>query len=103
MVYIREAHPQDGRRPDRQVKVDDPRTEAERTEVASQCQEGLELKMPLLIDNLDNSTEKAYSSHPDRLFLVAKGGKIAYRGDRGPWGFKAEELEKAIKKTLSKK
>ncbi len=100
LVYIREAHPTDSTRPDRQIRIEDPETEAERQEVAQSCASDLGLKMPILIDNIDNATEQAYSAHPDRLFLINEEQHIAYRGGQGPRGFKPDELEKALQELL---
>ena len=96
MVYIREAHPQDSRRPDREIFVDDPKTMLERAKIAGTCQVGLKLKLPMLIDDEENSTDGKYSGWPDRLFLIGKDGKIAFAGGRGPFGFKPADLEDAI-------
>jgi len=45
---------------------------------------------------------KAYSAHPDRLYLVGKDGKIAYAGAPGPQGFNPDQLEEAIRAELSR-
>ena len=49
-----------------------------------------------MLDNIDDKTSADYASHPDRLYLVGKDGKIAYAGDKGPFGFKPDLLEQAI-------
>jgi hypothetical protein len=33
---------------------------------------------------------------PDRLYLLDRGGRVAYKGGRGPMGFKPGELEQSI-------
>lgn len=53
-------------------------------------------EMPALLDLVDDAVSKAYASHPDRLYLIGKDGKVAYAGDRGPMGFKPEQLQQAI-------
>ena len=58
--------------------------------------------MPALIDGMDDAVNKAYQALPDRLYLVGKNGEIAYAGDRGPFGFKPDELETAIRAELRK-
>ena len=52
--------------------------------------------MPALIDGMDDAVNKAYQALPDRLYLVGKNGEIAYAGDRGPFGFKPDELETCL-------
>jgi hypothetical protein len=54
------------------------------------------LKIPQLVDDMQDTVGKAYNALPDRLFIVGEDGKIAYRGERGPRGFKVAELEKAL-------
>ena len=73
-----------------------PKTFDERTAVADACALRLELSIPTLIDDMENSTDRKYYALPDRLYLIDRYGRIAYRGAPGPWGFVAAELEKAI-------
>ena len=73
-----------------------PKTFDERTAVADACALRLELSIPTLIDDMENSTDQNYYALPDRLYLIGRDGRIAYRGAPGPWGFVAAELEKAI-------
>jgi hypothetical protein len=101
VVYIREAHAADSARPDPRLDVDEPQTFSERLGVADTCREDLGLTLPMLVDDMENSTDAKYSAKPDRLFLVDTQGPIAYRGDRGPRGFKPAELEAAIKSLLA--
>ena len=103
VVYIHEAHASDSRRPDRGTSVKEPTTIAERFGVAATCRAELGLKLPMLIDDMQNTADAAYSGWPDRLFLVDTKGKIAYRGDRGPRGFEPSELGSAIDALLGKK
>ena len=77
-----------------------PRNKQQRIEIAGACQLGLDLTIPLLIDNMDNAVEQAYAAWPDRLYIVAADGRIAYKGGMGPQGFKPREMEKALKNLL---
>ena len=104
MVYIREAHPEEGwilpenRRS--QVAVNEPTTDQERRLVAQMCAVNLEMSIPTVIDRVDNAVASAYGGWPDRLYLIGSGGRIAYQGGEGPFGFKPEELEAAIERLL---
>ena len=49
---------------------------------------------------MKNTVATAYNAMPDRLFILGADGKIAYRGARGPRGFKVDEMEQALKKLL---
>jgi hypothetical protein len=64
--------------------------------VARQCCGALELTLPQLVDDLQDTVAKAYNALPDRLFILGADGRVAYRGARGPRGFKVEEMERAL-------
>jgi len=100
VVYIQEAHPSDGWQlqinEDEGVLHAQPVLFEERVHVAEACSLGLDLKIPTVIDDMENSTDLAYSALPDRLYLIGEDGKIVYRSGPGPLGFKPDELEAAI-------
>ena len=58
----------------------------------------MKIKMPVLVDGMDNAVSKAYSAAPVRSYLIGKDGRIVYMEGRGPWGFKPELLAKALAK-----
>jgi hypothetical protein len=99
-IYVREAHPTDGWRMssnDRAgISIQQPRELSERTAVAAKCCSRLEIKMPLLVDDMNDRVGHAYSGMPDRLYLIDRDGRVAYKGGRGPFGFKPRELEQAL-------
>lgn len=101
VIYIREAHPSDGRAVPANARdgidVKAPVTYEERCRVASECIKSMKLSIPALVDDMSDTTEKAYSGWPDRLFVVGKDGRIAYVGERGPRGFKPDEVERFLK------
>ena len=74
-----------------------PKTLQEREAVAGSCVRKLGIRFPAVIDNLDNRTEQAYTGWPDRLYLIDREGKVAFKAKPGPFGFKPDELEAAIK------
>jgi hypothetical protein len=106
VVYIREAHPTDGWQVEANerdvVLFTQPKTFDERASIAQSCALRLDLSIPTLIDDMENKTDLLYYALPDRLYLVGRNGKIAYRGAPGPWGFVAAELEKAIQNYLER-
>jgi Iodothyronine deiodinase len=103
-VYIREAHPEEGwilpenRRSG--LAVHEPKSDEERRGIASMCATSLRLQMPMVVDGVDNAVASAYGGWPDRLYLVGGGGRIAFQGGEGPFGFKPDELERAIEREL---
>ncbi len=106
VVYIREAHPEDGwvvtMNRDQDIRVDDPTTNAERQAVAATCAIRLQIEMPVVIDDVDDRIASAYGALPDRLYLVGKGGRVAFQGEPGPFGFDPAKLEAAIEAELAK-
>lgn len=103
-VYIREAHPLEGWIISENVRsglaVHEPATDEERRDVASACATSLHMRMPMVVDHVDNAVASAYGGWPDRLYLISRDGRIAYQGGEGPFGFKPAELERAIVREL---
>ena len=106
LVYIREAHPTDGRQAPANVKENilhaSPKTDAERDVLATVCVRKLDIHFPAVVDEIGDSTEKNYTAWPDRLYLVGRDGRIAWKGEPGPRGFRPPDLEKAIETELHK-
>jgi hypothetical protein len=104
VVYIREAHPEEGwilpenRRSG--IAVNEPTSDDERRHVAHTCAASLGMSMLTVVDGVDNAVASAYGGWPDRLYLIGSDGLIAYQGGEGPFGFKPEELERAIEDLL---
>lgn len=100
VVYIREAHPEDGwvvsENRSADIAVVDPTTSEERAAVADACVVRSAIRIPVLLDRIDDAVARAYGAWPDRLYLIAEDGRVAYQGRMGPFGFLPEELEAAI-------
>ena len=69
-----------------------------RADNAKVCLATLKLSVPTVIDKEDNKVNAAYAGWPDRLYVVGKDGRIAYKGSPGPAGFKPGEVEEWLKK-----
>jgi hypothetical protein len=99
-VYVREAHPTDGWSLESNsrlgIDVKQPASQLERLDVAEKCCARLEMSIPLVVDELDDRVGRAYSGMPDRLYLIDRAGRVAYKGGRGPYGFKPAELEQSL-------
>jgi len=112
LVYIREAHPTDdpkmaqkGRTGEGKVggpdgNIAQPKTYQEREKVAAACRASLDLEMPFVIDTIDNQVEPIYTGWPERIYIITTEGKIHYKGEKGPSGFKPKEAEASLKKLL---
>lgn len=100
MVYVREAHPSDGWKMEQNerlgVSVKQPTSLVERTQVAGQFCTKLKPTMPVLVDDVDDKVGNLYSGMPGRLYVIDANGKVAYKSGRGPFGFKAGEMEQAL-------
>jgi hypothetical protein len=104
VVYVKEAHPEDGwvlcANRDEEIAVHDPTSRDERAAVAEACATRLAIRLPVLVDELDDEVARVYGAWPDRLYLVGRDGRIAYQGEVGPDGFRPEELAAAIEREL---
>ncbi len=72
----------------------------ERCAVADTCATKLAIQFPSLIDDLQNTTEVAYTAWPDRLYVIDHEGRIAYKSKPGPFGFKPQEVAETLKRLV---
>ena len=104
MVYIKEIHPTDGW----QVKENEQDgalvrqhlSMDERVEVGATCMVKMALEMPAVVDEMDDAVGLAYGAMPERLYLVGRDGRIAYKGGIGPMFFRPNEWAQAIEAYL---
>jgi hypothetical protein len=100
VVYIEEAHPTDGWQMPSNLKdrvlVASARTLEERDGAAHLCVVKLGLHIPALVDDMQDSTERAYTGWPDRLYLIDRAGRVAFKSQAGPFGFHPNEMAKAL-------
>jgi hypothetical protein len=82
------------------VVLRDPQSEAERTSVAQSCVRNLGIHFPALIDGIDNTVERQYTGWPDRLYLIGRDGRVAFKSAPGPFGFHPQNLEAALRTVL---
>ena len=105
VVYVREAHPDDGRQVAQNIKdgvvFNDPQSYERRKEIARLCEVGLSLKIPIVVDKMDDAVQNAYAGWPDRIYIVGTDGKVAFQGRPGPAGFKPQEARDALDGILS--
>jgi hypothetical protein len=71
-------------------------TMEERVEVGQACMLKLALEMPALVDEMDDAVARDYAAMPERLYLIAKGGEVLYKGGMGPMFFRPAEWRQAI-------
>ena len=74
VVYITEAHPSDVWQMQSNIKdkvvFASPKNEEERAYIAGACVRKLGIKIPGVLDEFGNSTERAYTGWPDRIYLI---------------------------------
>ena len=101
LTYIQEAHAADGWQTPQnlyeEVIYNAPTNDDERADVASACQVDLGLKIPMLLDSIDDNIEDKYRSVPIRLYVVNREGILTYAGAPGPRGYDLDAWEEAIK------
>ena len=75
-----------------------PKSDEERAALAGTCVRNLGIKFPALVDGYDNAVERSYTGWPDRIYLIDKDGRVAFKSKAGPFGFKPPELKAALEK-----
>jgi Iodothyronine deiodinase len=104
VVYIQEAHPIDAwQMPVNErenVLVHSTQTLDERSHVAGTCVIRLGIHLPAVIDGPDDAVERAYTGWPDRLYVIDRDGRVAFKSAAGPFGFHPEDVEHALDKIL---
>jgi hypothetical protein len=73
----------------------------ERIEVGQACMIKLALEMPALVDEMDDAVATAYGAMPERLYVISRDGKVAYKSGIGPMFFKPLEWQEAIRSHLA--
>jgi Iodothyronine deiodinase len=104
VVYIEEAHPIDAWQDDDNIKakifLHSTRTLAERCAVAGTCLTKLGIEFPAIVDDEANAAERAYTAWPDRLYVIDRDGRVAYKSKPGPFGFKPAEVARTLERLL---
>ena len=91
IVYIREAHAADSRRPVPYAVregINQPTTYEGRCTIAHRLAQDTGLTIPMLVDGIDDNVNELYQALPNRVFLVRKDGRLAVAAARGPMGFR---------------
>ena len=105
-MYIQEAHSSDLWQLPANVRDEvvfsSPQSAGERIDLATACVRDLRIELPALVDDIDDTTEGAYTGWPDRLYLIDSDGRVAYKSRPGPFGFRSNELEEALVRTLER-
>ena len=82
------------------IRIDDPTTLLGRAKVARSCTAGLNLSIPTVVDDMQDTVNQLYKAWPERIYVIGRDRKIAYKSGIGPWGFRPKEAERALAKAL---
>jgi type I thyroxine 5'-deiodinase len=69
-----------------------PKSLDQRVAIAKDFVGRFQYELELVVDPMENLAEEAFAAWPERLYVV-DDGKIVYKGDVGPFGFKPDEVE----------
>ena len=101
LVYVREAHANDEwvmqDNEDAGLSFEQPKTAEERACAARACVGGHMFSMTTVVDGMDDAVCRTYGAWPDRLYVIAPDGRIAYQGGVGPFGFKPAEVREFLR------
>lgn len=81
----------------------DPKSLDERANVAGVCVRNLGIEFPAVVDEADNRTERAYTGWPDRLYVIDRDGRVAYKSAPGPYGFKPAEMAETLTRVVGRR
>ena len=90
IVYINEAHAADSKWSvdyAKEKRLFESTTFDKRCSNAKSLMEDKGLTIPCVVDNMENTTNLAYSAWPDRVFVVKTDGQLAVAAKEGPFGF----------------
>ena len=100
MVYVRESRPSDGwaskANVQARISIPQPVDARQRLKVAQEFRKRFGLGWPMVVDGMDDRVGILYSGMPDRIYLLDPSGRVAYKGGRGPFGFKPDEVEQSL-------
>jgi hypothetical protein len=103
LVYISEAHPEDGWQlginHDQHCVYEQPTDIEARAAIAADCIRERAITMPVAIDDMNNTVNKLYSGSPERLYLIDAEGTVQHRSQSGPFMMDAiEDWYQALRK-----
>ena len=96
-VYIKEAHPTDEWQMPANEKdsvcYPQPSSTAARLRIANDFVERFHYGLELVVDPFENPANAEYAGWPERLYVIDEHGRVAYKGEPGPFGYHPEEVE----------
>lgn len=101
-IYIKEAHPRD----EWSISGDtvsacirQPKTLEERIKVAQGFATQHHPPGIIVVDNMEDTLEKAYQGWPERLYVL-DGDEVVFSGGTGPFNYKPEDVDRFLQQYL---
>lgn len=91
-VYVEEAHPCDGWSFKNNVTIPTHQTLEQRCAAAQVMLDTVAFDCPVVVDNMDGTTNKAYAGMPIRLYIL-RGRNVEYAGGIGPTFYNLNEVK----------
>jgi len=92
MIYIDEAHALDGWQLGRHVEIKNHKSISDRCAAACLTRDRFNLRIPILLDTMDNAFDRTYAVWPERYFVI-RGRSLAYRSEpTDEFGFNREKF-----------
>ena len=95
LIYTREAHPEDGWQVginhEQNVVYDQPTTVGGRAAIAFDCVQQRGLRMPVALDDIEDTIDRKYAGWPERLYLIDADGAVLHQSLPGPFQMEAIE------------
>ncbi len=75
-----------------------PRAIEERRRLAHVLVDRLGYRLPLAVDPMDDRAGQAFAAWPERIYILSVGGRVLYKSEPGPFGFKPEQAEPQLQR-----
>ncbi len=104
LVYIAEAHSVDGwqttSNEEEGIRIRQHTSHEDRVAAARLCHEKLGLRLPVLVDGMDDRAARAYAAWPERIYIISPDGTIQFKGGPGPYEFDPAGARAALEALL---
>jgi peroxiredoxin len=70
-----------------------PVTLEERLAIAREFAARQSYAIPLVVDGIENQADQIYAGWPERLYVIGADGRIAHKGETGPFGYEPDEVD----------
>ena len=98
IIYIEEAHASDGWRFENNYDIKQHRSIEDRLMAAKKLRD-IGTGCSIVVDRMDNQANALYGGLYERLYIILNS-VVVYAGDRGPYGYRPDEVHDWLKKYL---